>query len=252
MKVRGRRRCAECGERWSYYETGSPACPSCGSLRSVGVEADRTLHTDAPAEFDLSAARSMLDGRPLDEVAEAAARAARAYLRARGFVRGGELLALDDEMLAAAELRHVAGRLERALDVTEAEERHFLDLLAGAEAGTRPGDVPASLRAARGLAAVDAVEAYRRDLSAWLDEATGSGDDGPDATGALDREGREAVRPVLARLRDQERRVSALDGDVPPAEADALVAAARGIGEFLSEVDDDALATARERLDRLG
>ena len=244
MKVRGRRRCADCGNRWSYYETGSPACPDCGSLRSVGLEEERSLHTDAPAELDLSAARSMLDDRPLAEVASAAAETAREYVNARGFVRGGELLPLDDAVVLAAELRHVAGRLERALSVEEAEERHLVDLLAGAETGTRPDDVPPSMRAARGLAAADVVAAYRRDVSAWLDERRdGDGDGGPEPDAAVQR--------LLSRLRDHERRVSALDGDVPPAEADALVAVARGIGDYLRDGDEDALAMADERLDAL-
>jgi len=240
MRVRGRRRCTECGERWSYFETGSPACPSCGSIQSVGVDDERTLHTDAPSTLDLTEARSMLADRPVGEVAGAAATSAREYLGARGFVHGGELQPLDDEALAAAELKHVAGRLERALSVEEAEERHFLDLLAGAGGGARPASVPPSLREARGLASVDVVAAYRRDVSAWLDE---------EEERIAGR--RESVGPVLARLRDHERRVSALEGDVSPAEADALVAAARGIGEYLREGDDDALAGAAERLDLL-
>ena len=240
MRVRGRRRCTECGERWSYFETGSPACPSCGSIQSVGVDDERTLHTDAPATLYLSDARSMLADRPVDEVAGTAAAAAREYLIARGFVHGGELQPLDDEALAAAELKHVAGRLERALSVEDAEKRHFLDLLAGAEAGARPATVPPSLREARGMASVDVVAAYRRDVSAWLDE---------EAERVAGR--RESVGSVLARLRDHGRRVSALEGDVSPAEADALVAAARGIGEYLRGGDDDALVGAADRLDLL-
>lgn len=246
MKVRGRRRCTECGNRWSYYDTGSPTCPACGSLRSVGEEAERSLHTDAPASLDLSAARSMLDDRPVSEVASTASRAAREYFNARGFVRGGELLPLDETVLLAVELRHVAGRLERALAVDDAEERHFLDLLAGAETGARPDDVPPPLRPARGLAAADAVAAYRRDLTAWLDEQS------DESVGPGEGSRRSQVSQALSRLRDHERRVSALDGDVSQSEADALVAAARGIGEYLREGDEDVLARAEARLDALG
>ena len=186
----------------------------------------------------------MLDERPIEEVAGAAAAAARAYINARGFVDGGDLLPLDDEVLAATELKHVAGRLERALSVGEAEERHFLDLLAGAEAGARPTDVPPSLRDARGLASAETVAAYRRDLTAWLDDRDGLDQDEEDA-------GLPTVRRLLGRLRDHERRVSALEGDVAPAEADALVAAARGVGAYLREGDEAALDGAREGLDLL-
>ena len=238
MKVRGRRRCTDCGHRWSYYETGSAECSACGSLRSVGVDEERALHTDAPADLDLSAVRSTLGDEPVGETAGAAAAAAREYFTSRGFVRGGDLLDLDGTVLAAAELRHVGGRLARALSVDDAEEAYFLALVAGAEDGERPDVLPPSLRDARGLASADAVAAYRRDLSAWLDENPAN-------------EGAAAARRSLARLRDHERRISALDGDVPPAEADALVDAARAIGAYLRDGEANTLAVAEARLDAL-
>jgi len=235
MKVRGQRRCKACDTRWSYYETGSPACPSCGSIESVGVDEEPTLHTDGAAELDLGPARAMIGDRPTDEVAAAAQSASRSYLTARGFVAAGELLDLDDVVLAAAELRYVGGHLRRAMAVDDATEAYFLDLLAGGEAGDRPSAVPSALRPARGLASAEAVEAYRRDVAAWLDEHPH-----PEA------------RPVLDQLRVHERRIAALDGDVRPDEADALVAVARDLGDYLRTGDESALVRAETRLDGLG
>ena len=235
MKVRGRRRCTACDARWSYFETGSAACPDCGSLRSVAVDDERVLHTDSPVELDLGPARSMVEGSPLEEVAEAAGSAARKYLAARGFVDGGELLDLDDVVLGAAELRHVGAHLRRTMAVDDAAKAHFLDLLAGAEDGHRPDAAPPALQSARGLAAAEAVGAYRRDLSTWLDEHPD-----PDARSALDR------------LRTHERRAEALDGDVSTGEAAALVAAARALGDYLRNGDASALERAEHRLDEVG
>ncbi|MXR22522.1 endonuclease Q family protein, partial [Halobacterium bonnevillei] len=56
MDVRGERECKSCGTRWSYFETGSVACPECGSVRSVGV-GERSQHTDGNATLDLSDAQ---------------------------------------------------------------------------------------------------------------------------------------------------------------------------------------------------
>ncbi len=217
MRVRGNRECQDCGARWSYYDTGSVACPDCGSVHSVGVD-ERALHTDGDATLDLTEARRAADERSLPEAAERAASACRAYVRRRGFVSGGDLLALDDTYLAARELTGVGETLRRALSWDDATELYFLSLLRGAADGDRPAaaDVPADLRGPRGLAAADAVEAYRRDLAAWLDEH-------PDP----------AARETLSELSVHERRIRALDGAVPPAEADRLVAAARDVGRYL-------------------
>lgn len=258
MRVRGNRECQDCGARWSYYDTGSVACPDCGSVHSVGVD-ERALHTDGDAALDLTEARRAADERSLPEAAERAASACRAYVRKRGFVSGGDLLALDDTYLAARELTGVGETLRRALSWDDETELYFLSLLRGAADGDRPAaaDVPADLRGPRGLAAADAVEAYRRDLAAWLDEH-------PDP----------AARETLSELSVHERRIRALDGAVPPGEADRLVAAARDVGRYLgadggdveggadtdapaggSDVptgDEAALARAKDRLARLG
>lgn len=249
MEIRGERECRECGTRWSYYETGSVACPDCGSVHSVGVD-ERTLHTDGAATLDLTPARAAVDERSLAAAADAAASACRAYVRARGFVSGGDLLPLDDTYLAARELAGVADDLRLAPSPTDEEELYFLALLRGADDGDRPDadDVPATLRGARGLAAADGVGAYRRDVSAWLDEH-------PDPH----------ARETLSVLSAHERRVRALDGDVPPADADRLVAAARDVGRYLgadhpeesgagadgATGDEAALARAEDRLARL-
>ncbi|WP_255149213.1 DUF7117 family protein [Halorarius halobius] len=238
MKVRGTRECQSCGQRWSYYETGSVECPNCGSMRSVGVEEERRLHTASPASLDLSAARNALDeGESLRRVAERAAEETRPFTRQHGFVDGGDLRPLDDTYLAATELLAVADAVGRATRVTDDEEVYFLSLLRGADHGERPAvaEVPKSLRDSRGLAYADAVDAYRSDLRAYLDEH-------PDPL---------AAEP-LATLRDHVRRVQALDGDVPVSESEQLVTAARDLGEYLVADDEGALADARDRLDRLG
>jgi uncharacterized Zn finger protein (UPF0148 family) len=232
MKVRGRRECNDCGTRWSYYETGEIACPDCGSVDSVGVD-ERTLHTDAPAEFDLTPVRKRVDADPLAAVARDAAERAREYRRDRGFVRGGELLELDDRFLAANELAHVADAVATAMTVDDDAEWYLLELLGGADAGERPdpADVPDALVGPRGLAVADAVDAYVGDVRTYLDEH-------PDPD----------VRTTLGHVDDRVRQLRALQGEFPPATADRLVAAAR---EAYRAVEGDAAALARaaERLD---
>lgn len=239
MKVRGTRECKACGERWSYYESGSVSCPGCGSLRSVGVDDERKLHTASAASLDLTAARDALnggDGESLRRAAERAVEETRSFARGYGFVDGGRLLAPDDTYLAAAELRAVAGAVGRAARLDDDEEYYFLSLLRGADAGDRPevDAVPASVRDSRGLAYANAVEAYLRDLRAYLDEH-------PDPV----------ARETASVLREHVRRVQALDGDVPPGDAERLVRVARGLGEYLRDDDEEALVEARDRLDRL-
>ncbi|WP_241658435.1 hypothetical protein [Halorubrum sp. BOL3-1] len=267
MKVRGERECQSCGTRWSYYETGSVACPSCGDLRSVGVD-DRTAHTDVAVALDLSAHRELFGDAPetlprsgVDELQSDL----REYCRKRGFIDGGRLSPLDDTYLAARELLEAVDCFQRVRDPTDADREYLLGLLAGADDGARPStdEVPAALREARGMAAVRAVEAYRSDALDFLDELDasteprgadeggGSDGDGPTVTAEGDRiEARIGpARDAFERLRDRVTRVDALGGDVSPAAVDSFVEAADAIGEYVRTGDESVLATADDLID---
>jgi len=244
MKIRGERECKNCGTRWSYYETGEATCPDCGSLRSVAVEDERRRHTDSPAELDLTPQRSLLaDDADIDDVAEAIEEDCRAYLRKRGFINGGNLLTLDDTYLAVGELRTAIGDYsrDRRMGVERSEfddedaERYLLSLIRGAENGERPApdDVPDAFTAARGLAYATAVEAYRDDVSTYLE-------DEPDRGG----------KRVLEQIREQEKRLHALDGDVPPETVESLVAACRALERYLNG-EEQGLIEAEHHLDAL-
>ncbi len=234
MRIRGERECQACGEYWTYYETGSIACPACGSPMSVGV-GERVEHTDDPVAFDLTPVRDALDETPREEVAEHAAALAREYCRRTGFVHAGDLQPLSDTYLAAAELREVGATVARGLRLHDDAELYYLTLLRGADEGERPGveAVPDALRAERGRAVAHAVEAYQSDLRRVLAD--------PDA----------GVRRVLSGLTAHRKRIEALDGDVPPREAEALVRVARDLGRSLREDDEAALARAIDRLESL-
>lgn len=254
MKVRGERECTDCGARWSYYETGEISCPECESLRSVGVDEERKRHTDAPTTLDLAPFREAvamsepwgtgdasdvrLDG--LEAVADDLASTLREYLRRRGFISGGELLPLDDTYLAARELLEAIDVYGRLRDPGEEETLYVLELLRGADAGNRPdpGTVPTPMREARGMAAALSVEAYREEVATHLADR----DDETDGQPPVE------VTTVLGRLRDREKRLAALQGDVEPGEADALVSAARDLGAYLRNEDLDALVRAHDRL----
>lgn len=234
MKVRGERECKECGTQWSYYETGSVECPSCGSLRSVGV-GERKQHTDSGGDLDLSGARRAAGDEPVRQAASVAEAECREYVASRGFVSGGVLLELDDVYVAAQELKHAASIVTSRLSVDDAVERYFLALVRGAEDGERPpGDeVPRGIRAARGLGATAAVRAYLDDVRTYVDDPD---TDTPD----------DALR-FVERLRDHEKRVQALDGDVDPETAQGLLHAARTLGEYLVE----GTAESRREIDRV-
>ena len=236
MKVRGTRECQSCGTRWSYYETGSVECPACGSMRSVGVDEERKLHTATDTTLNLTEVREAVDDRPLREVAERAVETTRGFVRGYGFIDGGELQPLTDTYLAATELRAVADTVGRTMSVDDDEEYYFLSLLRGTDLDDRlqQDEVPESLRDSRGLAYAKAVGEYRDDLRAYLDEH-------PDPVAS----------DALERLRGHVKRVHALDGDVPTEESEALVRVARDIGRYVADDDEAALSRAESRLDGL-
>lgn len=233
MKIRGERECAECGTRWSYYETGSIGCPACGSLHSSGID-ERTEHTDVRVEFDLTPVRNDVDDVPLDELADRARDACREYVRQRGFVNAGDLRDLDDDYLAAIELFHVADVVAREREVDERAELYFLSLLRDADLGDRPpvDEVPRPLRDGRGLAYANAVREYCRDVRTWAE--------GRDLT--------TTERSALETLGDHVKRVRLLDGDVDPRTAERLVEVTRDLADGLRG-DEVALSRARERLE---
>jgi len=237
MRIRGRRRCQDCGREWSYFDTGSVACPDCGSLRSVGT-GKRERHTDAPVALDISEHRAALDdATDLGGVADGLKTTLRDYVRQRGFVRGGDLRTVDDTLLAAAELLHAVDVAERIRGTPDDAVRvYLLDLLSGADRGDRPDPsaVPDAMADARGLAYAEVLDGFCTDLGRWLD-------DHPDPAG-------ERVRETLD---THVRRVSAVYGDVSPAASEALVRAARDLVTYLTTDDEAALATAEERLSGL-
>lgn len=236
MEIRGRRRCKSCEHEWSYYETGDVACPACGSMRSVGV-GERANHTDSADELDLSAHRAAAEAESIAAVADDLKADLRTYLRARGFISGGELRDPDDTYLAARELLHAVDVFVRRRDPDEEMELYVTSLLNGADRGERPEPdaVPASMSAARGLAYAESLNAFRRDFSTWLE-----GNSRPEA------------RRTLSTLGEHLKRVEALQGDVPVERSETLVRAACELAAYAREGDESSLANARDRLSRLG
>jgi hypothetical protein len=204
-------------------------------MRSVGVD-DRSRHTDTPVELDLSTHRNAFEERPIREFVDELKSTLRTYRRRRGFISGGTLLSLDDTYLAASELLQAADLYARTRDPTDDERLYVLSLLRGADQGERPApaEVPQSMYAARGLAYAQAVREYRREVGQWLDDNPNS-----------------PARRALGSADERAKRVEALQGEVPPAEVESLVTAVREVGRFLLEDDENALAAARDRLERL-
>ena len=237
MRIRGNRRCEDCGREWSYFDTGRVACPDCGSLQSVGI-GDREQHTDSAVELDLSKYRSALDDDfDLDAVTDELKTTLRDYIRQRGFVSGGALEPVGDTVLAAAELLHAVDVAERSRGTPDnAVQLYLIDLLRGADAGDRPvpESVPESMTDARGLAYAEVLDRFCTDLRTWLD-------DHPDPAAGRARE----------TLDTHVRRIQAVYGEVPPGEVETLVRAAREIVTSLTTDDEAALARARERLSGL-
>lgn len=231
MEIRGERECRDCGTRWSYFETGSVACPACGSVESVG-RGERAEHTAGGAALDLGPARAAVDHEPVERVAELAAEAGREYRLAAGFVDAGDLQPLDETALVAAELETVGRELATQLRVDHVEESYLLELLEAPIADDRPGpeDVPEPLYDARGLAIARTLEDYQRDLRRVVEDPEGP------------------LASALSRIRARRKRLEALQGDVEPREAERLVGAMRDVYAYLQPGDEAALARIDERL----
>lgn len=241
MRVRGERTCRDCGATWSYFETATVACPECGSVRSTG-QGDRERHTDREATLDLSEPRATAAEGNLDDGLAAAADVCLDYIRRRGFIDAGELRDLDEEYVYAQELRHAATLASSRLELSDEGRSYLLRLIEG-NPGHRPsGDrppgetIPDGLRAARGLAAATAVRDFLDDLRTWQEASS----DRPDG------------RAPIESLADHCRRLRALDGEMPPDQADDLITVARAIGHFCRDRDENALATATSTLESLG
>jgi len=239
MEVRGLRECKACGTEWSYYETGSPSCPECGSLYSVGV-GTRKLHTDRPMDLELDAAIDALEEEDYRQAGELGEERARKYVHRRGFISAGELRPLADSYVAAQEIRYVASHLRTGVHAgrtgTELDLDYVTDLFESAAAGSRPSAaaVPEGLWDSRGLGVADAVGDYREAIKTYLDAT----ETAPEIDRALDR------------LDSHVRRVRALDGAIEPQSADRLLEAARTIGRYLGEeVEGAAVEAALEALE---
>lgn len=222
MEVRGIRECKDCGTQWSYYETGSPECPECGSMHSVGI-GERRAHTDRPAELDLEGALDALADERYREAGDAADETARQYVLRRGFVSGGDLRSLTDAYLVAHEVRHVAHHLRRSMTTglggEDVDLEYVKRLFEAANEGSRPPAeaVPEAMTGPRGLAVADAVSDYHDALKSWVDTTDVAVDiDGP-----------------LEQVDNHVRRIQALEGTVEPEQADQLLEAVRAIGTFL-------------------
>ena len=236
MEIRGERECSACGRRWSYYETGDIRCPTCGSPRSVSV-GPPAEHTAGSATFDLSSVRAGIDERPLRELAAEAADVAAEYLASAGFVAAGELQPLETEYVAAAELRRVDRTAGRLSGLSDHERAYVLALLRGADRGDRPGPdaVPEPFHPERGLAVAASVEAYLTDFQRVIDVE-------PD----------QRLARLCARLTTHRKRLEALDGNVDPTTAAAILDATRRLYDAAdADGDEQAVERAVRELDRI-
>ncbi len=234
MKIRGHRECRDCGTEWSYYESGSIACPSCGSVRSRGLD-ERTEHTAGQATLDLTPARQAIEEEDLSAGLSIAATACRSYRTTAGFINAGSLERLSTTYLGATELQYVAREATLRTTLDEPERRYCYALLNGVDTGERPDpdDVPASMHQPRGLADAASVDAYRSAIRTALADSSDP-----------------AIGRLLTRIDDHRSRIEALDGAVEPVVGATLIDAVQSVGAYVRE-ESDGLATARERLDEL-
>ncbi|WP_330631440.1 DUF7117 family protein [Halocatena halophila] len=234
MKIRGHRECRDCGIEWSYYESGSIACPSCGSVRSRGLD-DRTEHTAGRASLDLTPARQAIEEEDLKAGLSIAATTCRSYRATAGFINAGSLEPLSTTYLGATELQYATREAKLRTTLDDSERRYCYALLNGADSGERPDpdNVPASMHQPRGLADAASVDAYRSAIRTALGDTVDP-----------------AIGRLLTRIDDHRSRIEALDGAVDPAVGATLIVAVQSVGEHIRE-ESDGLETARERLDEL-
>lgn len=276
MKIRGQRVCQACATEWSYYETGSIACPNCGSLRSVGHDDERRLHTDAPAALSLAQFQAQIAEEPVEAYAADLKAVLREYTRKRGFINGGELQPLDDRYLTARTLLHTVDMLARSHEPTTDAELYLLslyktladdpDTASDAVDGVDADDAETAVNDAgvddaddAEIAATDADDAELTAAQVPRELRDAWGVAAADAVAAycsdlrtwLDGTPDEAAATTLSQLRDHVNRLNALQGDVEPAVATDLVETARAVGRYLRTGDDEALTAARERLTAL-
>lgn len=239
MRIRGERECVDCGTRWSYYETGSITCPDCSSLQSVACD-DPTQHTTTEAELDLTDVRADIETASLADLAAETADRCRAHVRQLGFIHGGEPRAPTNREFVAAELAQVARQIKLGTGDGPAVESHFLELLRGVEAGTRPdpGAVPKACWAPRAAGYATVLRSFRRELASWSrDHETGS-----------------TARRALERFDTHVTRLDQLAGPVPPGSVEPLVAASRSLATGLAGEEGDLERTLEllGELDQLG
>jgi hypothetical protein len=250
MEIRGQRQCSECGQEWSYFDTGQVACPACGSLKSVG-RGQRETHTDSAVELDLSNHQQALDSETdITTITDDLTTTLRDYIRQRGFLNGGTLQAPDETLLSAAELLHAVDVLDRRRRPTDETRLYVTKLLAGTDDGYRPtpDSVPTSMTAARGLAYTEILSRFHQDFGKWLSEESSIMSVSTEGTTAT-RDSELSVSQLRERFRTYLTRSEALQGDIPVETSEIFLTVARKLHEGAVNDDIDALEIARTELD---
>lgn len=242
-----------------------------GAYRAQAAEATTAEATPAEAPGAEATPTSVDTAKRLQAslAADELKRDLRRYLHKRGFIHAGALRPLDSTYLTACELLEAVDCYDRCRHPTDGDQAYLLALLTGAETGTRPDRelVTTQLREARGGAAARSVSDYRDAVGTVLElvgtaESAGQADADQAGTDQADADQPELnpadipadrvapTRELLERLRDQSARVDALHGDVNPAAADALTAAANALYDYLATGHDDALSRFQDQLER--
>ena len=234
MRARGRRKCHSCGTLWSYFDAGSITCPSCGSARSEGTDTEPVLHTAGAATFDPTGIRQLLEAEDITTAIRELEPRCRVYLRDAGFIDHGTLLPLEDSVVAIAELLESATHLDmpQAAPPSVELEAYLFDLVESAMGGPRPGGeaVPDQARHIRALGVARAVRMYFGECHRWMRARKRNG------------------HPAIGAVRTHIARIEALEGDIDPSSAEAILDATRAIGEGLRHDDVDHFTRAESQL----